>query len=57
MLIGAAKVLRGSVYDLEQMELARSRIPLRGLGTPEEVAAVIAFLANPAASYITGTGR
>ncbi len=29
-------------------------IPMRRVGTPEEVAAAIAFLASPAADYITG---
>jgi citronellol/citronellal dehydrogenase len=30
-------------------------VPLGRLGTPEEVAQVTAFLASPAAGYITGT--
>jgi NAD(P)-dependent dehydrogenase (short-subunit alcohol dehydrogenase family) len=31
------------------------RLPLRRIGTPEEIAAAIAFLAGPDAAYITGT--
>lgn len=37
-----------------QWETVAARIPLGRLGTPEEVAAAIAFLASPEASYITG---
>jgi len=37
--------------DLEEMA---AEVPLGRLGTPEEVAAVTAFLASPAAGYITG---
>ena len=35
--------------------LGERSIPAGRLGTPEDVAAVIAFLASPAASYVTGT--
>jgi 3-oxoacyl-[acyl-carrier protein] reductase len=36
------------------LEAAQARTPLRRLGQPEDVAAVYAFLASPAARYITG---
>jgi 3-oxoacyl-[acyl-carrier protein] reductase len=35
-------------------ETAKSHIPLRRFGQPEEIAAVVSFLAGPDASYVTG---
>jgi 3-oxoacyl-[acyl-carrier protein] reductase len=31
-----------------------ARIPLKRLGTPDDIAAAVCFLASPEASYITG---
>lgn len=42
-----------SVEDVE--EKMKSSIPLRRFGKPEEIGAAVAFLASPAAAYISGT--
>ena len=42
-------------YGEEAVEEARAQVPLGRLGSSEEIAQVIAFLASPGGGYITGT--
>jgi NAD(P)-dependent dehydrogenase (short-subunit alcohol dehydrogenase family) len=47
-------MLDAVLHDDEASQLIRSRTPLGRIAKPEEIAAIAAFLATPAASYITG---
>jgi NAD(P)-dependent dehydrogenase (short-subunit alcohol dehydrogenase family) len=50
----AAESRMTGLTDAELLERQQARIPLRRLGTPEEVAQVALFLASARASYVTG---
>jgi len=50
-----AKAKRLGVTYKEIEEQMRKQIPMKRFANPEEISGVVAFLASPAASYITGT--
>lgn len=50
----ATKLTRATTAHPERLEKALKKIPLRRLGTPEEMAGAALFLASPLASYVLG---
>lgn len=46
--------IKGSMIPKEQWDVLEEKIPMKRLGTPEEVAKAVNFLCSTEASYITG---
>lgn len=51
----ATPINRDLLDNKEQLEKVLQNIPLKRMGKPEEVAAVVAFLASDDATYVTGS--
>jgi len=53
--IVAIKAKKANTSIAEMTETMKSYVPMQRFGSPKEISDVVAFLASPAASYITGT--
>ena len=51
---GTIKTSGTDQYPPHLLEMSRARTPMKRLGTPEEVAELIVYIASDAASYVTG---
>jgi NAD(P)-dependent dehydrogenase (short-subunit alcohol dehydrogenase family) len=52
---GLSDLLTSSETGQQRLKMIRSAVPLGRLGTPEEIAKAVVFLASDDSSYITGT--